>query len=237
MEFEIYNDDSQLILPEILTNIDIEKTIIVTDPPFNIGYHYNTYKDNLSEEEYFEILENILEGKKSVVIHYPEQLYKLSYQLGYFPEKIISWVYNSNTARQHRDIAFFGIIPQMKQVTQPYKNLNDKRIKERIARGCKGAKLYDWWEINQVKNVSKEKTKHPCQMPLEVMKRVIGILPYDSIIIDPFMGSGTTGLAVAEMNKEQNASRKFIGIELDSEYFEIAKERLVGGINDTGRIE
>lgn len=116
----------------------------------------------------------------------------------------------------------------MNQVKQPYKNPNDKRIKERIARGCKGAKLYDWWEINQVKNVSKEKTKHPCQMPLEVMKRIIGILPYDCTIIDPFMGSGTTGIAVKEMNKEQNAKRKFIGIEIDEVYYSIAKARIEG---------
>lgn len=226
MTYKIYNDDSQLILPEILSNLDNNKVIIVTDPPFNIGYHYNTYKDNLNEDEYYEALQNIFEGNKCVVVHYPEQLYKLAFQLGLFPEKVISWVYNSNTAKQHRDIAFFGIKPNMNQVTQPYKNPNDKRILERIKKGCKGAKLYDWWEINQVKNVSKEKTSHPCQMPIEVMKRIIGILPYDAIIVDTFMGSGTTGVAVELMNREQNADRKFIGIEIDREYFEIAKKRL-----------
>lgn len=114
----------------------------------------------------------------------------------------------------------------MAQVRQPYKNLNDKRIKERIAAGKTGAKLYDWWNINQIKNISKEKTKHPCQMPLEVMKRIIGILPKDAIIIDPFMGSGTTGVAVKIMNIEQQATRLFIGIEIDKEYYNIAKERI-----------
>ena len=114
----------------------------------------------------------------------------------------------------------------MNKVRQPYKNPNDKRIKERIAKGCKGAKLYDWWNINQVKNVSKDKTQHPCQMPLEVMKRIIGILPDNALIIDPFMGSGTTGVAVIEMNKEQNVNRSFIGIEIDKEYFNIAKKRI-----------
>ena len=114
----------------------------------------------------------------------------------------------------------------MNKVRQPYKNPNDKRIKERIAKGCKGAKLYDWWNINQVKNVSKEKTQHPCQMPLEVMKRIIGILPDNALIIDPFMGSGTTGVAVIEMNKEQNVNRSFIGIEIDKEYYRIASERI-----------
>lgn len=114
----------------------------------------------------------------------------------------------------------------MSQVRQPYKNPNDKRIRERIERGCEGAKLYDWWNINQVKNVSKEKTEHPCQMPLEVMKNIIGILPKDAIIIDPFMGSGTTGVAVKLMNAQQNANRDFIGIEIDEKYFNIAKQRI-----------
>lgn len=63
-------------------------------------------------------------------------------------------------------------------------------------------------------------------MPLEVMKRIIGILPDDCLIIDPFMGSGTTGLAVLEINKEQNVNREFIGIELDTNYYNIAKNRI-----------
>ena len=68
--------------------------------------------------------------------------------------------------------------------------------------------------------MNKEKTAHPCQMPLEVMKNIVGILPEDSIIVDPFMGSGTTGLACKELG------RNFIGIELNEEYFNIAKDRL-----------
>ena len=81
-------------------------------------------------------------------------------------------------------------------------------------------------EINQVKNVSKDKTAHPCQMPIEVMERVIGVLPDDCIVIDPFMGSGTTGLAVKNMNKEQNVNRGFVGIEIDKDYFEIAQSHI-----------
>ena len=225
----LINDDCLTVMHS-QTFLDIvknKKAIIVTDPPFNIGYHYNSYLDNLAEDDYYNFLDDILGGGyPAVIIHYPEALYKLAFQIGKFPDRVISWVYNSNTAKQHRDIAFFDIVPNFRQVTQPYKNPNDKRIKERIARGCKGARLYDWWEINQVKNVSKEKTAHPCQMPLEVMKRVIGILPYECIIIDPFLGSGTTGVAVREMNKEQKANRDFIGIEIDESYFEIAEQRI-----------
>lgn len=199
-----------------------KKICIVTDPPFNIKYHYKNYKDNLSEEEYYCFLDEVFSLYRFpfVVIHYPEALYKLSFKAGVFPERVVSWVYNSNTAKQHRDIAFFGIKPDFNKIKQPYKNPNDKRIKERIENGARGGKLYDWWNINQVKNVSKTKIDHPCVMPLEVMKRIIGILPEDYLIFDPFTGSGTTALACQELNRE------FIGTEIDEEYTKLAKTRL-----------
>ena len=82
--------------------------------------------------------------------------------------------------------------------------------------------MYDWWNVNQVKNVSSEKTAHPCQMPQEVMNNIIGILPKsdDLVVVDPFMGSGTTTLACMKYNVD------FIGIELDEEYFNIACKRI-----------
>lgn len=63
-------------------------------------------------------------------------------------------------------------------------------------------------------------------MPLKVMENIVGILPDDCIIVDPFMGSGTTGVAVVSMNRKQNVHRDFVGIELDEKYFEIAKKRI-----------
>ncbi len=216
-EIKTINGNSIEILNNL--NIDFSKVIFVSDPPFNIGYHYNTYKDKMKEDEYYDFLKNIFGENKQVIIHYPEYLYKHSFNIGLFPEKVVSWVYNSNTGKQHRDIAFFGVKPDFKKVGQPYKNPTDKRIAKRIAEGKK-ARLYDWWEINQFKNVSKEKTEHPCQMPYEVMKRIIGILPEDYTIIDPFMGSGTTALACVEFN------RNFIGIEMDEKYFNIANDRI-----------
>lgn len=206
---------------EVLSKLDIdyEKAIFVSDPPFNIGYHYDTYDDDMTEDDYYTFLSDVFGTNKQVIIHYPEALYRHSYNIGIFPDRVVSWVYNSNTAKQHRDIAFFGVRPDFRKVGQDYKNPSDKRIAKRIAEG-KTARLYDWWEINQVKNVSSEKTEHPCQMPYEVMRRIVGILPDEYTIIDPFMGSGTTGLACKELG------RNFIGVELDEKYFEISKRRL-----------
>lgn len=197
----------------------MDKVIFVSDPPFNIGYHYKTYKDNMDEASYYSWLGEIFQNYKTVIIHYPEALYRFAFQIGDFPEKVVSWVYNSNTAKQHRDIAFFNVKPDFRKVGQPYKNPTDKRIAKRIAEGKK-ARLYDWWNINQVKNVSKKDIDHPAVMPLEVMKNIIGILPEGYTIIDPFMGSGTTGVACRELGRD------FIGIELDEHYFKIAQKRI-----------
>ena len=44
---------------EILPTIDMENAVIVTDPPFNVGYHYATYKDKMEDEKYFELLKTV----------------------------------------------------------------------------------------------------------------------------------------------------------------------------------
>jgi site-specific DNA-methyltransferase (adenine-specific)/modification methylase len=62
---------------------------------------------------------------------------------------------------------------------------------------------------------------HPTQKPVGVMKWCIQHLPADAhTILDPFMGSGTTGVACAKLG------RKFIGIELEPKYFDIACKRI-----------
>ena len=63
--------------------------------------------------------------------------------------------------------------------------------------------------------------QHPTEKPVDLMKFYIeNSTNFGDIVLDPFMGSGSTGVACVE------TGRSFIGIELDSEYFEIAKERL-----------
>jgi site-specific DNA-methyltransferase (adenine-specific) len=217
---QLHNGDCVEILDELRKQgVPFEKVIFVSDPPFNIKYHYNEYKDEMSEGDYYEWLQDVFGNQSKVIIHYHEQLYKFAFQVGEFPEKIVSWVYNANTPKQHRGIAFFGVKPDFRKSGQDYKNPTDKRIAKRIANGER-ARLYDWWEVQQVKNVSRDKTEHPCQMPELVMERIIEILPEDAIIIDPFMGSGTTGVACKKLG------RSFIGIEKDKKYFDIAVKRL-----------
>ena len=86
----------------------------------------------------------------------------------------------------------------------------------------KGAKPKDVLEIPTISNASWEKTKHPTQKPVELIKKcVLASSNQDSIIVDPFGGSGTT-YAVAEA-----FHRKWIGSEINSDYCDVIKNRLL----------
>ncbi len=68
---------------------------------------------------------------------------------------------------------------------------------------------------------SAEKLAHPCPKPIGQMKRILLRTTMDGeLVLDPFMGSGTTGVACAKLG------RKFIGIEIDPGYFDIACRRI-----------
>lgn len=216
---ELINGDSNTEIYEVAKKVGDRPCVIVTDPPFNIGYHYDNYIDKMGDSDYYEMLNQIFHVFPAfVVIHYPEAIYRIAFQTGMFPDRVVSWVYNSNTPRQHRDIAYFNVEPSFEGLGE-YKNPTDKRIAARIAEGKK-AKGYDWIYCDQIKNVSEEKTEHPCQMPLEVMMYILRTIPEDRLICDPFMGSGTTLLAAKILGRDA------IGIELSKEYFNIAKQRI-----------
>ena len=66
---------------------------------------------------------------------------------------------------------------------------------------------------------------HPTQKPLQVIEWCLGFLPAATTILDPFMGSGTTGVACVKLG------RKFIGIEIDPTYFDIACKRIQDAVD------
>lgn len=201
---------------------NLKNCFIITDPPYNIGFKYNDYGDNLSDKEYINMI-NDLKGFKTAIIHYPEETMKYFIPALGIPDEVNIWAYNSNLPNRHsRLINYYNCKPDYTKVLQPYKNPNDKRIKAKIAKGKLGARSYDWFtDIQLVKNVSKEKYNHPCPVPVELMERIIKLISNrGDTIIDPFMGSGTTAIAC------MNTGRKFIGFEIDNKYFNMAKDRI-----------
>ncbi len=79
-------------------------------------------------------------------------------------------------------------------------------------------------DVLRVSRLSGTKYQHPTQKPHELMEKIIA-KHGAPLVLDPFMGSGTTGVAAVRLE------RQFIGVELSPEYFEIAKERIEGELN------
>ena len=86
--------------------------------------------------------------------------------------------------KKDNDVAF-----NKDNIAEPYKNPTDKRILERIKNGSKGKTPYDVFQFNLVKNVSKDKTEHICQLPVQLLEIFVKASSNKGdIVFDPFMG-------------------------------------------------
>jgi site-specific DNA-methyltransferase (adenine-specific) len=85
----------------------------------------------------------------------------------------------------------------------------------------KGRQMRSLWSITLTSQKEKIHGKHPTQKPLELLRRVIASSSNEGdIVLDPFNGSGTTGVVAKELG------RRYIGIDTSKEYLEITKKRL-----------
>lgn len=234
---KFYLDDFRNVMP--LKNI---QTVIV-DPPYNINFNYGkNFKDNIDPEEYKQLMYDVADlsykstkkDSSMFIINYPEiiaELFQTLKKTDWNIHQWISWVYPSNIGHSKRKFttAHRTILWLVKDnpkvnidaVTQPYKNPTDKRVRELIKSGKKGTHLYDWWEINLVKNVSKDKKQYVNQIPSEVLKRLI-LTTTDSKdkVLDPMCGTGSAALEAA------NLKRSGIGIDINSELVKIWNENI-----------
>lgn len=93
----------------------------------------------------------------------------------------------------------------------------------------KAVRIFRWMWNGMLRQGDSITRQHPTQKPVQVMEWCIGQLPDDvHSIIDPFMGSGTTGVAAVGLG------RKFIGIEKEPKYFDIACKRISDAIKQPG---
>lgn len=118
-------------------------------------------------------------------------------------------------------------IPQKYPGKKAYKGPH----KGELSGNPRGKNPSDVWDIPNVKANHIEKTEHPCQYPVAIPTRLIRALaPEDGLILDPYMGVGTTGVAAVIEGK------KFIGVEIQEEYYKIAFERIKSAIDGKVKI-
>ena len=218
-DIKLYCDDCLNIMKQI-ENESID--LIVTDPPYLIKYKTNRRK-NKDHDFCSEILND---NNEQLIIDYIRECYRIlknntaMYMFcncdkvdffkqelenaGFKIKNMIIWVKNNWTAGDLK--AQFG-----KQyeiiflVNKGRKCFNGKRIT-------------DVWMFDKI---SGKKQLHQNQKPVDLLKQcILKQSDENDIVFDGFMGSGSTGVACIETN------RKFIGVELDKKYFEIAKERI-----------
>ena len=218
-DIKLYCDDCLNIMKQIENEyVDL----IVTDPPYLIKYKTNRRK-NKDHDFCSEILND---DNEQLIIDYIRECYRIlknntaMYMFcncdkvdffkqelenaGFKIKNMIIWVKNNWTAGDLK--AQFG-----KQyeiiflVNKGRKCFNGKRIT-------------DVWMFDRI---SGKKQLHQNQKPVDLLKQcILKHSDENDIIFDGFMGSGSTGVACIE------TGRKFIGVELDKKYFEIAKERI-----------
>jgi DNA modification methylase len=221
--------------------------MVYGDPDYNVGVKYGdkTYTKNFDEyiDWYIELAKESLRVLKDTgnmfLINYPKQnaYLRVKYLDNVCYEVLdYAWVYNTNVGHSpcrfttaHRSILHCRKTSRNNfykdNVAVPYKNPTDRRILNNLANGSKGRMPYDWLYFNLVKNVSKEKTFHACQIPQKLSEVLIkSCTMLNDVVLILFGGSGS------EIECCKMLNRTYISAEIDKKYYEMILDRLKKGI-------
>ncbi|MFN3974389.1 MAG: DNA-methyltransferase [Dehalococcoidia bacterium] len=218
--------------------------LVVTSPPYNVDIHYGAYDDRISYEAYLDFTRQWLSKCYRLVkddgrfcLNIPLDKNKGGQQSVYADivtiAKDIGWRYHASIVWNEQNIsrrtawgswqsasAPFVIAP-VEMIAIFYKKCWKKQHSgdSDITRD----EFIEWTNgVWSFQGESKKRVQHPSPFPLELPKRCIKLFSYvGDLVLDPFLGSGTTLLACLE------TGRKGIGVEIDPKYCEIAKRRLL----------
>ena len=212
---------------ELLQSIPIKSVdLVLTDPPYNIsrnnnfktmgrkGIDFGDWDYTFDQLSWIDAVMDKVNDNGSVVIF--NDWKNLGYitkhleESGFVVKDILRWVKDNpmprNRDRRYIVDAEYAIWAVKKKAKWTFNRLSTN---------------YDRPEMKYPIVAGKEKTAHPTQKPLKLMNELVARHSNTGdVVLDLFMGSGTTGVACKNLN------RKFIGIELDETYFNLAKERI-----------
>jgi site-specific DNA-methyltransferase (adenine-specific) len=224
--------------------------MVYGDPDYGVGINYAGKKYTKKWDEYIDwYVELTKEGMRVLkpsgnifMLNYPKQnAYLWANCLGNIAYDVHEyvWGYNTNVGHspKHFTTAHRTILHATKsknnnfykdQVALPYQNPKDPRILKQIEKGSKGRMPYSWNYFDLVKNVSKDKTIHACQIPLKLVEMLIKSCTKEND--DVFILFGGSG---SELVLCQNLKRNFISCEIQPLYYQMIQNRLKNG----GKIE
>lgn len=220
--------------------------LVFADPPFNIGYSYDVYRDDKPRAAYLKWAESWLacasrlvsaDGSFWIAIgdEYAAEYKIRAESCGFTLQSWVIWHYTFGVhtegkfSRCHAHLLYFVRDPKNRvwhperiRVTSSRMEIGDARAAEH------GKTPPDVWTISRVCGTFGERIKraegetaHPCQMAESILSRIIkSCTEPGDLVIDPFGGSGTT---VAVANK---LGRKFWTCELSPAYCEVIRARL-----------
>ncbi|MCF7956069.1 MAG: site-specific DNA-methyltransferase [Phycisphaerae bacterium] len=216
--------------------------LVFADPPFNIGYNYDKYKDKLESKnfvawtrDWMEACVNALKPNGSFYIaigdDYAAHIRLIGEELGMELRNWIIWHYTfgqqtkTKFARAHTHIFYF--VKDKDNYTfndHAVRVPSDRQLIYNDKRSNPEGKMPDdvWNTYSRVCGTFSERQKwHPCQMPESLLTRIISVSsnPGD-LILDPFNGSGTTASAALQLD------RKYCGIDISENYVDNTRTRL-----------
>lgn len=248
MQYNIlYNDD---VLKVLKNTPDSSLDMVFGDPDYNVGINYNGAKYTQKWEDYIEWYCELARESMRVLkpsgnlfmLNYPKQNAYLRVKcldsLAYDVQEYV-WVYNTNVGHSKRRLttAHRSILHATKtknnnfykdNIALPYQNPTDKRILQRMQEGNKGRMPYSWFYFDLVKNVSKDKTFHSCQLPSKMIQMLIQSCTNEGDCVFILFGGSGNEILLCE-----NLKRKWISAELHKPYYDMILERLKNG----GKIE
>ena len=145
-----------------------------------------------------------------------------SHQTIYFYSKTKNFKFNT-IFKDYAPTTNLDQILQERQRTKNGKSVykRDKNGNIVLGKEKKGVPLSDVWEIPYLNPKAKERVGYPTQKPVLLLQQIIEIATDEGdLVVDPFVGSGTTCIAAKSMN------RKYIGIDISKDAIELAKQRL-----------
>jgi len=198
MKTEKLSDSITIINADCRDVLPVECAAVVTDPPYGIGFKYNTHNDNESDwKEMMITVVPLLKLSARCVVMPSCAIRRLPWWYATLPpDWIIAW--HKGSPGHNSEIGFNDWEPHM-------------------VWGRPQRPMHDYFSTR----CGFEDNGHPCPKPVEWASWLVNrVCECAEKVCDPFMGSGTTGIACIR------ARRQFIGIEKDAKYYEIAKRRL-----------